>query len=273
MSTITLSTQTVVSLAAGDILELPISAGQARIIGLNVGGDATLRPLSGGTVDGTAGDYSIGTGNYVLFTSGGQGATWCLLSEGGGASNVVTSPDSESRELVAGTNITFDTSTNGQLEINASGGGGGELQHARVTISSAEILDLHNTPVQLIAAPGAGKTLIPLMFYAKLNFNSISYATIGEETQMVLLYSNSSGELVSGQRLGNTNFWTENQSVIIFFGTSWSGATYPIIGASNRGEVPSGWENQPIVIFADVGNGVTTGNSTVTIDIWYVVTP
>ena len=101
MSTITLSTQTVVSLAAGDILELPISAGQARIIGLNVGGDATLSPLSGGTIDGTAGDYSIGTGNYVLFTSGSQGSTWCLLSEGsgggGGSGNWLSGANTQSK--------------------------------------------------------------------------------------------------------------------------------------------------------------------------------
>jgi hypothetical protein len=32
---------------------------------------------------------------------------------------------------------------------------------ATVTLSSADILDLHNTPITLVAAPGAGKVLVP----------------------------------------------------------------------------------------------------------------
>lgn len=37
-------------------------------------------------------------------------------------------------------------------------------QFATVTLSSAQLLDLHNTPVQLIAAPGAGKAIVPGVF-------------------------------------------------------------------------------------------------------------
>jgi hypothetical protein len=39
---------------------------------------------------------------------------------------------------------------------------GDYLRKATVTLSSADILDLHNTPVTLVAAPGAGKCLLPV---------------------------------------------------------------------------------------------------------------
>lgn len=44
---------------------------------------------------------------------------------------------------------------NGHMEF------GGGTQSATVSLTSAEILDLHNTPVTLIDAPGEGKMLVP----------------------------------------------------------------------------------------------------------------
>jgi hypothetical protein len=43
------------------------------------------------------------------------------------------------------------------------------------TITSAELLDLHNTDVELIAAQGAGKTAAIVTIIAKQNFNTTAY--------------------------------------------------------------------------------------------------
>jgi hypothetical protein len=59
----------------------------------------------------------------------------------------------------------------GSLDLAA-----GLLQLAAITITSAELLALNSTPVQLIAAPGAGKSISlagPILF--RFNWNSIQY--------------------------------------------------------------------------------------------------
>lgn len=48
---------------------------------------------------------------------------------------------------------------------------------AKVTLSSAQILALHTTPIQLIAAPGAGKVIDVLGVTARTNFLTAAYGT------------------------------------------------------------------------------------------------
>lgn len=45
----------------------------------------------------------------------------------------------------------------------------------KVSLSSAEILQLFTTPKELIAAPGAGKVINTLQIFIKLNYNSVQY--------------------------------------------------------------------------------------------------
>jgi len=47
----------------------------------------------------------------------------------------------------------------------------------KVTLTSVEILDLNSTPIQAVAAPGAGKIIQVVDATARLNFNSAAYAT------------------------------------------------------------------------------------------------
>ena len=53
----------------------------------------------------------------------------------------------------------------------------GLVQNKKITLTSAQILDLHNTPVELIPAPGANKFIVVLSLYSYLNFQTASYIT------------------------------------------------------------------------------------------------
>ena len=53
----------------------------------------------------------------------------------------------------------------------------GLVQNKKLTLTAAEILDLHNTAIELVAAPGSGKFIHVVDLYAYLDFNSTAYIT------------------------------------------------------------------------------------------------
>lgn len=64
--------------------------------------------------------------------------------------------------------------------------------YAEIDLSSAEILALNGTPKQIVAAPGAGKIIVPSMFVINYSFLTAAYAT---NTNMQ--YGNPSGTYVT----------------------------------------------------------------------------
>ena len=73
------------------------------------------------------------------------------------------------------------------LQTEAGGGGGGTPgvdypTSATFTLSSADILDLHNTPITLVAAPGAGKFLICHRVIEYLTYGTVAYTVSGTTT-------------------------------------------------------------------------------------------
>lgn len=45
------------------------------------------------------------------------------------------------------------------------------------TIATADVLTAYATPVELVAAPGAGKIIVPLLIMTYMDYNSAAYAT------------------------------------------------------------------------------------------------
>jgi hypothetical protein len=68
------------------------------------------------------------------------------------------------------------------------GGGGGVLSVASVKLTNAQVLALPTTPVQLVAAPGAGKVLIPFLAVFYLDWTA-DYTNIDAHAVLKVGYS------------------------------------------------------------------------------------
>lgn len=60
---------------------------------------------------------------------------------------------------------------------------------ARVTVTSAEVLALNATPIELVAAPGAGQALIFEGAQLHLDYNSAAYAGIAAGEDLAISYT------------------------------------------------------------------------------------
>lgn len=86
--------------------------------------------------------------------------------------------------IVAGSMIAPGTAgnvmlSNGSAWTSSSSYGDAQLKIATVTLSSAEILALYTTPKTLIAAPGAGKIIIPETIILYLDYGTATYTAGG----------------------------------------------------------------------------------------------
>lgn len=66
---------------------------------------------------------------------------------------------------------------NSLFVISGSTASGGDESSSTMTIASASVLTGNSVPVDLIAAPGAGKVNIPMYFILSINYGTIPYDT------------------------------------------------------------------------------------------------
>ena len=67
------------------------------------------------------------------------------------------------------------------------------IQTADVTITAAELKALNATPKTLIAAPGAGKAILPVDIAAFLDYGTVAYDGIAAGEDLAIKYTNASG--------------------------------------------------------------------------------
>ncbi|MFH1158770.1 MAG: hypothetical protein V1721_07855 [Pseudomonadota bacterium] len=124
-----------------------------------------------------------------------------------------------------------------------------------VHVSSAEILTLNATPVQLVAAPGANKFIMFLGAVLFLDYNSIAYAGIASGEDLYIKYANASGSGVCGcETTGFLDQASDQYRV---------SAPY---GPVTPGIVPQ--MNAALVLHLITGE-ITTGNSPMGIRVYY----
>lgn len=124
--------------------------------------------------------------------------------------------------------------------------------HARVTLSSAQILALATTPVQIVPAQGAGTIIELIGATVVYNFNTTAYAGGGN---VGFAFAPNPAVRLSSQAA--TVFTNASISTIAFFP-----------GASGIPTLSS-VTNQALVFSA--ATAFTTGNGTADVDVWYTV--
>lgn len=131
-------------------------------------------------------------------------------------------------------------------------------QVAKVTVSAAQLLDLVNTPVTLLPAPGAGYIAMPIAAIVRLTFATEAYDF---EPGAVFVIANTKKEIYT-ERIQEFPSDKLNETATCIFGMEGGpdGPSDPLV------------ENDSIVLFAQ-GDAPTQGDGSLTIYLLYSITP
>lgn len=129
------------------------------------------------------------------------------------------------------------------------------LRYAAVTIGAADVRTLYTTAYPLVAAPGAGKIIVPHRVTIFVDYNTAAYNGVSVR----LRYTGAAG-IIPSDTAGNLSR-TEDRLIVL--------AAYALdLNASGAGII-----NQPLVLHA-TGDCGGSGNSNLYARIWYsVITP
>jgi len=131
----------------------------------------------------------------------------------------------------------------------------GTYQYATKTLTSAQILALNTTPITLIAAPGAGKAIVPSKVYCRLNWNSAAYTT---STVLIIKHN---GAVDNSFR--HNNILTSTVNIIDEF--------YSEFGGMSTTSSTKILENASLIIRPSSASNPTAGNSTMDILVEYQI--
>jgi hypothetical protein len=100
-------------------------------------------------------------------------------SQVGHPSGYLSGSDTTGSLTVTGSlNVTGSVNINGSLTTTEGFGPGVVVvREASITIASADVLTLNSTPIEIVAAPGAGYAIEVLSASMKMVYNSVAYAT------------------------------------------------------------------------------------------------
>lgn len=134
------------------------------------------------------------------------------------------------------------------------GGGSSPVQNVAVPVSSAEILNLTASPKTIIAAPGAGKVVVPIAIFTVVTFVTTMYTLTGGAPPLSWLGYLAEGQYVQQLQGLDSPSSTETLSAPM------QGGTPESLGSIT---------NQPFVL-GSLGSDVTDGDGTVVIYVSYV---
>lgn len=131
--------------------------------------------------------------------------------------------------------------------------GGGTVQTVTVTLTSAQILTLYSSPVQVVPAPGAGQILNPISFTLQYKFGTTAYVVAQQDIHFTGPAQNQYANLSA------VNFLDAPSSRV---------ATVPATGQASADAAT--YANQPIMVGLTASDA-TQGDGTVTITVCYTV--
>lgn len=116
-----------------------------------------------------------------------------------------------------------------------------------ITVSSAELLALNAAPKALIAAPGAGKAIVPVDASLFLDFNSVAYDGVASNEDLAFRYTNGSGaQLGTVETDGFLTASADAHREHIFSGTITPAANAAVVLHLLSGEIATG--NSPLKV-------------------------
>lgn len=100
------------------------------------------------------------------------------------------------------------------LPIGQYAGSSSNVYTSKITLSAAQVLDLPNTPVELIAAPGSGYVINVINILFKMSFGSTAYdytqdARIKFESAAIGEYIGIVSQLTINNTSDASNYWTQ----------------------------------------------------------------
>ena len=119
------------------------------------------------------------------------------------------------------------------------------------TLTAAEVLALHTTPIEVVEAPTAGQYVIVEGIFASLDFDSAAYAGVAATEDFEFRYTNAAGTEIMD--VETTGFLTASADAVRWTPADASVVT-PVAAA-------------PVVV--RLPSAVTTGDSPVTFRVYY----
>lgn len=130
------------------------------------------------------------------------------------------------------------------------------MLYATTNVTAAQMLDLFDTPVELVAAPGAGLVVVPLYITATSHFNTTPYS----EGTFISCYLGEV-DINFGQVIGGAVQQGTDRQVL----QTWGETFYPEASVQLI-------EDQPLLLKASGSNPVD-GDGTLTVEIGYLIRP
>lgn len=247
------------------------------------GGIATITGDSGGAKSPLAGNFSLlGTANQIAVTGGANKETFSLIGPytpatytsygvltGAGTSSIVATAAGTNGQVLLGSTgaaPAFGTLTSSDSSVSFTTGAGSlSLQvsstlagKASVTLTSAQIKNLRATPITVVAAQGAGKSILVTGLQLKFVYGGSNVFTNPQD--FTLQYKDGTGQIVAS----GTGAGFLDQAVNMYQTCDTSGAV----------ALSTEVENNPIVIHNSGGSEITgnaANDNTIVVTVLYTV--
>lgn len=175
-----------------------------------------------------------------------------------------TIPDLPAAGALAGTEVIETVQAGVSVKTTAqdiANLGAGGLILTEISLSSAQLLAIHDTAVEVIPAPGSGKFIVPVCVSAKYTFNGSDYTSGGSGfdfyygADVANKLNGSSGNFIGG--------------IVVGVGTDIVDFSLPSNGSGGEASTLA---NKPLVLWASSSNFVG-GNGTMKVQVLYYVIP